>query len=328
MTFDPEADPDCSGLMPDELASTIACNTGGLFEENAQDQEINPGVAEEPADPLLPPYLAPWASNIPVGDETNIDEVFFGLNTLMEEPMLEGFNDTLGPFNPAGIIGELLNFSNGRLMAAWPNVNRVNHQGAMKAPPLNFVELTAPFFHNGGKLTLRQVVDFYMRGGDFPITNSAHRDFLIVHLNIEDESLGGMTEAEKEERKVALVDFLLELTDDRVRFRQAPFDQPEMFVPLDGTAPDNTFGRPGFLARCVGPDCDPAGAAVCSDGPDPSLANKPCFKQIPATGAGGQATPIVGFLEQYGGVVRGNRNAPQCSASGGPISHYCIVITP
>ena len=31
--------------------------------------------------------------------------------------------------------------------------------------------LTAPFFHNGGQLTLEQVVEFYNRGGDFAIEN-------------------------------------------------------------------------------------------------------------------------------------------------------------
>ena len=29
-------------------------------------------------------------------------------------------------------------------------------------------ELNGPYFHTGGYLTLRQVVDFYDRGGDFP----------------------------------------------------------------------------------------------------------------------------------------------------------------
>ncbi|HCF30074.1 MAG TPA: cytochrome C peroxidase, partial [Cyanobacteria bacterium UBA11049] len=36
--------------------------------------------------------------------------------------------------------------------------------GAFKTPGLRNVELTPPYFHNGGQLTLRQVVDFYSRG--------------------------------------------------------------------------------------------------------------------------------------------------------------------
>src|SRR4051812_49340166 len=39
---------------------------------------------------------------------------------------------------------------------------------AFKTPGLRNVELTGPYFHNGGKATLRQVVDFYSIGGDFP----------------------------------------------------------------------------------------------------------------------------------------------------------------
>ena len=148
---------------------------------------------------------------------------------------------------------------------------RVNAQGAFKAAPLRNVELTGPYFHNGGKLTLRQQLDFYDRGGDFPKMNAAHRDFLIMNLDLEDEALGGcvdptmetrpsvpcsqagseaeFTAEEKEEIKVAVIDFLLELTDERVAFERAPFDHPEIFVPLDGTAPDNTLRTTGPYSR-------------------------------------------------------------------------------
>ena len=38
--------------------------------------------------------------------------------------------------------------------------------GTFKIPGLRNVELTAPYFHNGGELTLLDVVKFYARGGD------------------------------------------------------------------------------------------------------------------------------------------------------------------
>ena len=196
---------------------------------------------------------------------------------------------------------------------------------AFKAPPLRNVEFTGPYFHNGGKLTLRQQVDFYMRGGNFVKTNSAHRDFLIMNLNLEDEALGDgvdiitglpivFTEAEKEERRVALVDFLLELTDQRVRFAQAPFDHPEVFVPLDGTAPDNgslagavTAGRPGFLNN---------------------LANG-MFRHIKAVGAGGRpgavpGDPNTGPVPNFLGISSGPRLVG-AAANCGPAAnnHYC-----
>jgi hypothetical protein len=153
-------------------------------------------------------------------------------------------------------------------MGTWPVVNRVGRFGSFKAPQLREVELTGPYFHNGGKLTLRQVVDFYSRGGDFPVTNAVHRDFNIVNLNIEVQS--NLTE----EEKVALVDFLLTLTDERVRFERGPFDHPEIFVPLDGTAPENTFGRDGFVAS-VGTGS---------------------FRHIPPIGDEGRSTPLPAFL--------------------------------
>ena len=39
--------------------------------------------------------------------------------------------------------------------------------GSFKIPSLRNVSLTAPCFHKGGYLTLKQVVQFYNRGGDF-----------------------------------------------------------------------------------------------------------------------------------------------------------------
>lgn len=43
---------------------------------------------------------------------------------------------------------------------------RVAVDGAFKTPSLRNVELTGPYFHNGGQSTLEQVVRFYNRGGD------------------------------------------------------------------------------------------------------------------------------------------------------------------
>src|ERR1041384_7148346 len=44
----------------------------------------------------------------------------------------------------------------------------VSVAGAVKTPGLRNIELTAPFFLNGGQATLSQVVDFYSHRGDFP----------------------------------------------------------------------------------------------------------------------------------------------------------------
>jgi cytochrome c peroxidase len=297
---------------------------GGVFEETEQDQEINPGFEGEVINPQLPAYYAPFASEISVGDSApELDEIHAGINTRTDVAMLEGFIDTLGPFNPAGVLNESMNNGLGPEMGTWPIPNRVGRFGSIKAPQLREVELTGPYFHNGGKATLRQVVDFYSRGGDFPITNATHRDFNIVNLNVEVQS--NLTEKEK----VALVDFLLELTDDRVRFERGPFDRPQFILPLDGTAFENTGGR----AAMLGADCPYAagvpgggtpsplkpGARVCAGG---------MFVDFPATGTAGISAPLPSFLG-IAGRAPGLNGQPIKRLSGAAAfcstvdSHYC-----
>ena len=302
---------------------------GGLFEETAQDQQINPGESGDVINPLLPAYLAAFANEINVGDaHPELDELHGGLNTLTDVAILEGFIDVLGPFNPAGVLNESMNMGEGPEMGTWPMPNRVGRFGSFKAPQLREVDLTGPYFHNGGKLTLRQVVDFYARGGDFPITNFTHRDFNIMNQNVEAQS--NLSEAEK----VALVDFLLELTDDRVRFERAPFDHPEMILPLDGRAPENApvadpvtgvtlfaGGRDAMLAGCV--DTVPANKF----GPGQKACGGGMFLDVPAVGAnGGGELPT--FLN-IAGRAPGLNGQPTKRLSGAAAfcatvdSHYC-----
>ena len=108
-----------------------------------------------------------------------------------------------------------------------PEYRRVAVDGAFKTPGLRNVELTGPYFHNGGVATLRQVVQFFNRGGNFC-------DFNVHDLSPEIKPLG-LSRAQEEQ----LVAFLVSLTDDRVRYRRAPFDHPEIRIPYNGldTAP-------------------------------------------------------------------------------------------
>jgi len=96
---------------------------------------------------------------------------------------------------------------------------RVAVDGSFKTPGLRNVELTAPYFHNGGARTLVEVVEFYDRGGDFHEANIENLDPNIRTLRF--------TEGEDE----ALVALLKGFTDERVRLRKAPFDHPQLFVP-------------------------------------------------------------------------------------------------
>jgi len=96
---------------------------------------------------------------------------------------------------------------------------RTGMVGAFKTPILRNVELTAPYFHNGGQADLRGVIEFYNRGGDFHEHNNRFMDFEIGKL--------GLTESEIDD----LVVFLKTMTDERVRNQRAPFDHPALLVP-------------------------------------------------------------------------------------------------
>jgi cytochrome c peroxidase len=142
--------------------------------------------------------------------------------------------------------------------------------GSFKVPTLRNIELTGPYFHNGGYATLEQVVDFYSRGGNVRQTgvglgdtsghgtNTSNLDIEIFHLSF--------TPAEK----AALVAFLKSLTDERVRWERAPFDHPSIRIP-HGARGDNTT----LEIR--------NGRAIDE------------FISIPAVGAAGRSTPIQPF---------------------------------
>jgi hypothetical protein len=253
-----------------------------------------------------------------VGDASpELDEVFAGLNTLTDTAMREGFIDTLGPFNNAAIMNESMNVGEAPQMGTWPMVNRVGRFGSFKAAQLREVELTGPYFHNGGKLTLRQVVDFYVRGGDFPITNANHRDFNMVNQNIEVQS--NLNEAEK----VSLVDFLLELTDDRVKFEKGPFDHPQVILPLDGKAPEN--GDVSFtglaLRDAVLAVCLPLSSAALGGDPGRRSCMGGMFLDVPAVGTSGNPS---GPLQNFLGISSGPRlSGPSANCGAAANNHYC-----
>ncbi|MBI2957352.1 MAG: hypothetical protein HYY32_00775, partial [Chloroflexi bacterium] len=134
-----------------------------------------------------------------------------------------------------------------------PPTQPVNADGAFKVPGLRNVELTAPYFHNGSVMTLEDVMDFYVRGGNFPQANAADLD--------ADIGAGLSRLQGNAAMKAALVDFMKSLTDPRVRNESAPFDHPELLVP--------TGGNPDVLLRI--PARDASGAAA----PAPSLTLNP-----------------------------------------------------
>ena len=142
-------------------------------------------------------------------------------------------------FNNIGVLGTIQDLSLGARdeLGNWlSTVKRLNPppaepiavDGAFKVPGLRNVELTAPYFHNGGQVDLPSVIEFYNRAGD------SHSGMVTLDgTQIELMAILGLTP----EEKAAFLAFLVSLTDERVRFQQAPFDHPQLFIPNGPGAP-------------------------------------------------------------------------------------------
>jgi cytochrome c peroxidase len=110
-----------------------------------------------------------------------------------------------------------------------PVLDRQAIHGNFKAPNLRNAQFTGPYFHNGDSATLRQVVEFYIRGGNFPNTNFADLDVDI--FGIPPLRYPGFVPS-AEQNIQDLVNFVSHgLTDQRVVMEKGPFDHPQIFVP-------------------------------------------------------------------------------------------------
>jgi cytochrome c peroxidase len=118
--------------------------------------------------------------------------------------------------------------------------------GCFKTPTLRNVELTGPYFHNGGQATLEQVIDFYNRGGDRRGGKLRSIDGEQTVSGLDSSAFGenaSNIDADIQrlfltpQGKAALVAFLYAFTDERVRWERAPFDHPSIVLP-NGDATD------------------------------------------------------------------------------------------
>jgi cytochrome c peroxidase len=73
--------------------------------------------------------------------------------------------------------------------------------GSFRTPSLRNVELTAPYFHNGSASTLKDVIQFYMKGGG----DDPRRDWELHPLTLSNED------------QEDLIEFLKSLTSDDLR---------------------------------------------------------------------------------------------------------------
>lgn len=158
---------------------------------------------------------------------------------------------------------------------------RVAVDGAFKTPGLRNVALTGPYFHNGSRATLAQVMTFYNRGGDrrsywWDGSDSTGLGTSPSNLHPDIRPLG-LTDADM----AAIVTFLEEaLTDERVRCERAPFDHPSLRLPHGHTSPKLAAG---------------AGRATPTQAGDR-------FDDLPAIGAGGRSVAGLPGLAPFLGV--------------------------
>lgn len=193
-----------------------------------------------------------------------------GVRPTAEDPGVGGKDPFGNPLSETRMsqlgLSQLL--GNGFDPAAYPKIGtneRLAVDGAFKTPGIRNAELTGPYMHNGGKATLMQVVDFYNRGGDFAVENSVNITPDIAPL--------GLTEQQKND----LVAFLLSLTDDRVKYKKAPFDHPELCVP-------------------TGHKEDASGKLI-ADRQNGLQAEDAALLCLPAVGASGVSTPLQPFMQ-------------------------------
>jgi cytochrome c peroxidase len=216
-------------IFSSETADTacFACHSGAELTDNSRrilDGAVVDGV-RQPAE---------WAERMFNGECEVVayDQGVYNIGVQpTEEDLGGGSNDPFG--NPLSFI-KLLTLPASEIPAQElltypiPNIadppfaigERTVTDGTFKVPSLRNLQLTAPYFHNGGQRTIRQVVEFYNRGGDFREHNVENIDFEIGKLNLTPEQID------------ELVAFLgRPLTDLRVVRQSAPFDHPQLFVP-------------------------------------------------------------------------------------------------
>jgi hypothetical protein len=121
--------------------------------------------------------------------------------------------------------------------------------------------------HNGSMATLEEVLQFYNRGGN--VSSPGKDAQFLFGVGVTDDILADIAA------------FLVSLTDERVRWEQAPFDHPAL--PLAN-------GHPGD-ENAVDAETGAAGA--------PSAKTR--FNEVPAVGASGRSAalgPLASFADR------------------------------
>jgi len=203
------------------------------------------------------------AGHFNTGVRRTADDLSLGAN----DPFCTSFAETQLALNGTlvGLTHALAPFGLVPPINGTTNCDGANVMGTFKTPQLRNVELTGPYFHNGGQLTLRQVIDFYNRGGDFYNTEEFAPDVHALHLADQDKN--------------DLVAFLIALTDERVAYEREPFDHPSICV---------ANGESGTQSRVDVGEPLPGGGTAARAKDQPLC--------ITAVGENGRSTRLTNFL--------------------------------
>ena len=212
---------------------------------------------------VVDPYVAdirPCDLDTPVAIDSDEPHVLFFTHADGIQSQLQ---DTVDCFTPAGTLIPTINTALAELSK--PDRRRFLSaaKGSYKIPSLRNIELTGPYMHNGSMATLEEVLEFYIRGGNF---NTGPKDFGKVFPLVEMRFLP--------EQRVDLLNFLKSLTDERVRFEKAPFDHPELIIPHGHSGDNIAINGTHFINSALAEDE---------------------YIVIPAVGAEGSAEPLKAF---------------------------------
>ncbi len=156
-----------------------------------------------------------------IADQTPLDAFIAGDQNAFSQNQINGMNVFLnnclpchgGPFLSDGVFHDIGVRPQAEDVGRFEVTGNPIDIGRFKTPPLRNVELRAPYFHNGGKETLLDVVNFYNAGGDF---QNPEQGPGTPPLNLPQGA------------RLDLVEFLEGLTDERVRLGLPPFDHPTL----------------------------------------------------------------------------------------------------
>lgn len=176
----------------------LAGNTSGVLDPSVS--EIRPCDFQVPltlnADISNSNYFTLQDGIIP--QLQNTDNCFKSIGAFLPEPQVA--------------VSELSNPNSKKALAAM--------DGSFKIPGLRNIELTGPYMHNGGMATLEQVLEFYTRAGNF-VPFSLNTAFIFEQSDLRFIP----------QKRADIIAFLKTLTDERVRYKKAPFDHPEIKIP-------------------------------------------------------------------------------------------------